>query len=214
VVAIDLGFHGLALKADGTVVGWGHNAYGQATPPAGLTGVAAIGARAHDSLALKADGTVVAWGYGVYGQTNVPAGLTGVVAIAAGGYHNLALVAGAPTYEFVGFFQPVDNLVWNRAKAGQAIPVKFSLAGDQGLDLFTPGFPKAVQAACPGAGTPIDPIETYAIAAGGSALSYDALSDEYSYVWKTERSWGGKCFRFELGLHDGSNHTFETQFTK
>src|SRR3990172_5885527 len=146
VVAIDLGLHGLALKADGTVVGWGHNAYGQATPPAGLTGAVAIGARAHDSLALKADGTVVAWGYNAYGQADVPAGLTGVVAIAAGGYHNLALVH---PYDFAGFFQPIDNLVWNTAKAGQAIPIKFSLAGDQGLGLFAPGFPKAVGVACP-----------------------------------------------------------------
>src|SRR6187401_3552830 len=31
--------HGLALKADGTVVGWGYNAQQQASPPAGLSGV-------------------------------------------------------------------------------------------------------------------------------------------------------------------------------
>ena len=36
--------HSLALKRDGTVVGWGANNAGQATPPAGLTGVLAIAA--------------------------------------------------------------------------------------------------------------------------------------------------------------------------
>jgi len=210
VVAIAAGdAASLALKADGTVVGWGFGQYGADVPP-GLTDVVAIDLGLH-GLALKADGTVVGWGHNAYGQATPPAGLTGVVAIAAGGYHNLALVQ---PYDFAGFFQPIDNLVWNTAKAGQAIPIKFSLAGDQGLGLFAPGFPKAVGVACPSAGTPSDPIGTYIYAAGGSALSYDALSDEYSYVWKTPRSWGGQCVRVELGLRDGSSHTFEIQFTK
>jgi hypothetical protein len=38
-------------------------------------------------------------------------------------------------YNFSGFFQPVDNLpTLNIAKAGSAIPVKFSLGGDQGSE--------------------------------------------------------------------------------
>ena len=55
-------YHNLALKNDGTVVAWGENCYGQATVPAGLSGVVAIAAGALHSLALKNDGTVVAWG--------------------------------------------------------------------------------------------------------------------------------------------------------
>ena len=51
-------------------------------------------------------------------------------------------------YDFGGFFSPVDNPdVLNRAKAGSAIPVKFSLGGDQGLDIFAEAdgssFPKS-----------------------------------------------------------------------
>ena len=86
-------YYSLALKADGTVVGWGDNSYGQTNIPAGLTNVVAIAAGDYHSLALKADGTVVGWGDNSYGQTNIPAGLTNVVAIAAGGYHSLALKA-------------------------------------------------------------------------------------------------------------------------
>jgi hypothetical protein len=56
------GDHMLALKADGTVVGWGLNDFGQATPPADLKDVVAISGGGAYSMALKADGTVVAWG--------------------------------------------------------------------------------------------------------------------------------------------------------
>ena len=47
-------------------------------------------------------------------------------------------------YNFSGFFQPVDNLpTLNAVKAGQAIPVKFSLNGDQGLSIFAAGYPRS-----------------------------------------------------------------------
>jgi hypothetical protein len=45
---------GLALKSDGTVVGWGANDWYQATPPARLTNVVAIAAGGDHSLALVA----------------------------------------------------------------------------------------------------------------------------------------------------------------
>ena len=87
----------MALKADGTVVAWGDNTYGQTNVPQPATNVVAIAAGAYHGLALKADGTVVAWGANVNGQTNVPVWLTNVVAIAAGGNHNLALMSGEGT---------------------------------------------------------------------------------------------------------------------
>ena len=80
-----------SAKGDGTVVGWGYNYYGQASPPSGLTGVKAIAAGQHHSLALKSDGTVVAWGWNDSGQASPPSGLTDVQAIDAGDYHSLAL---------------------------------------------------------------------------------------------------------------------------
>jgi alpha-tubulin suppressor-like RCC1 family protein len=94
VVAIAAGdVHSLALKADGTVVGWGDNEFGQATIPAGLSNVVAIAAGSYHSLALKADGTVVGWGDNEYGETTIPAGLSNVVAIAAGKGYSLFLTA-------------------------------------------------------------------------------------------------------------------------
>ena len=94
VVAIAAGYyHSLALRADGTVVGWGNNSDGQTTIPASATNVVAIAAGGWHSLALRRNGTVVSWGRNNRGQRTIPASATNVVAIAAGYYHSLALRA-------------------------------------------------------------------------------------------------------------------------
>ena len=84
-------YHCLSIKPDGTVAAWGDNEYGEASVPAGLTGVVAVSAGFYHSLALKSNGTVVAWGLNSNGQTSVPADLSSVVAISAGAYFSLAL---------------------------------------------------------------------------------------------------------------------------
>ena len=75
----------LALRTDGTVVGWGVNTVGQATPPTGLSGVVAIAAANQHALALRSDGTVIGWGDNYHGASTPPAGLDGVIAIDASG---------------------------------------------------------------------------------------------------------------------------------
>ncbi len=95
-IMIDTGAaHGVALLADGTVVVWGHNGYGQQEVPAGLTGVTAIAAGAYHTLALKSDKTVVGWGgEGTYGQGEVPAGVNDAIGVAAGGFFSAILHEG------------------------------------------------------------------------------------------------------------------------
>jgi flagellin-like hook-associated protein FlgL len=64
----------LALKSDGTVVGWGNDTSGQSSVPlSAQSGVTAIAAGSLHSLALKDDGSVIAWGSNTSGQTSVPA---------------------------------------------------------------------------------------------------------------------------------------------
>jgi Regulator of chromosome condensation (RCC1) repeat len=190
-----------ATAGAGTVVGWGSNSSGQASPPAGLTGVTAIAAGDSHSLALKSDGTVVAWGFNGWGQTDVPAGLSGVVAIAAGADHSLALQG--PRYAWAGFSSPVANPpAVNPVTAGRAIPVTFSLGGDQGLDIFRSGYPASAAYPC-GGSTPADATEP-TVTAGASGLSYDPATDRYTYVWKTDKAWAGTCRALVIRLADGS----------
>ncbi|HOY57499.1 MAG TPA: hypothetical protein PK640_05085 [Verrucomicrobiota bacterium] len=84
--------YSLGLRADGTVLAWGVNNFGQCSVPTGLSGAVDIAAGHRHGLALTTSGGVVAWGWNVYGQTNVPSpALNHVETIAAGGTHSLAL---------------------------------------------------------------------------------------------------------------------------
>jgi Domain of unknown function (DUF4082) len=106
-----------------------------------------------------------------------------------------------PSYSYTGFSQPVDNDVLNKSKAGSAIPVKFSLGGDEGLGILNAGYPKVTQITCD-ASEEVDAIEE-TVTASVSGLTYDPYTDQYVYVWKTNKAWGGKCYRFDLGLKTG-----------
>jgi len=123
-------------------------------------------------------------------------------------------------YDFNGFFPPIENPgvdgnVINVAKAGRAIPVKFSLDGDQGLEIFEVEYgveyPRSVEFVC---GLP-DPN---AIAlegtdtAGKSNLSYDDDANQYIYVWKTEKGWADTCRQLVVKLIDGTYHRANFMF--
>jgi alpha-tubulin suppressor-like RCC1 family protein len=83
--------HTLALKADGTVVGWGWPIPDEALALASVTDAKAITVARHHGMLLRSNSTVVAWGEGNFGENTVPSGLSNIVAIAAGARHNLAV---------------------------------------------------------------------------------------------------------------------------
>ncbi len=114
------------------------------------------------------------------------------------------------SYRFGGLRDPVDAGVLNVAKAGSAIPVKFSLSGNAGLDIFTDGYPTSRAITCT-SGLPTDLIEE-TTTANGSGLKYEAGSDQYNYVWKTNKAWAGTCRELMLELADGSSRTARFAF--
>jgi hypothetical protein len=116
-------------------------------------------------------------------------------------------------YDFRGFFRPVDNPpTVNVVKAGSAVPVKFSLGNDYGLDIFAEGYPQSGRVANdPNAA--MDNIEV-TVSAGSSGLSYDAAAKQYTYVWKSSKEWAGTSRQLIVKLEDGTEHIAFFKFTK
>jgi alpha-tubulin suppressor-like RCC1 family protein len=121
IVAIAAGaFHGLALKADGTVWGWGRNSAGEVgdgtttdrygvVQVVNLANVVTIAAGGDLSIAIKRDGTLWAWGYSNVSYGVVPveiAALRGTTAACIGGY-NFALAV------------QTNGMPWHRLDLGQ-----------------------------------------------------------------------------------------------
>jgi uncharacterized protein len=108
-------------------------------------------------------------------------------------------------YRFTGFFSPVSNApTVNTVNAGQTVAVKFSLNGNHGLNIFATGSPTIELTSCTtGASLGVVPTVT----AGGSSLSYDPSTDQYTYPWKTDRSWAGRCGRLVVTFNDGTTQS-------
>jgi hypothetical protein len=118
-----------------------------------------------------------------------------------------------PPFLFSGFFAPVDNPpVLNQVKAGQAIPVTFSLGGNEGLEIFMPDSPVSQKIGCDTT-APVDAIET-TVTAGSSSLTYNPSTDQYTYVWKTDKAWANTCRQLLVQLLDGIAHMANFKFTK
>ena len=168
----------LALRADGTVVGWGSNQVGGArgsegpVPPPGsgpvlvggqpLSNVVSIAAGTSFGLALKPDGRLVAWG-----RNKVPAGLSNVVAIAARSFFSVALKRDGTVASWASIL-PVESVV----PAGLSNVVAVACGGDDyersmvlkrdgTVGVWTVGIPREEA-------VPPEVTDVVAIAAGGS----------------------------------------------
>jgi hypothetical protein len=114
-------------------------------------------------------------------------------------------------YLFTGFFSPISNLpVVNTVKAGSAIPIKFSLSGNKGLNIFADDFPASGVVTCNSNAPAVDLSEIDT--PGNSGLSYSAGSDQYHYNWKTLKAWEGTCRQLVVKLNDGTEHRANFKF--
>jgi alpha-tubulin suppressor-like RCC1 family protein len=99
--------HSLALKADGTLQGWGDDLSAQTDFPPGSKYVAIACGRNH-SLALQSNGIVLATGDDTYGQIDVPSSLSNAVAVACGWYHSLVLKSDGTVQSWGTSTNPAD----------------------------------------------------------------------------------------------------------
>jgi uncharacterized repeat protein (TIGR01451 family) len=106
------------------------------------------------------------------------------------------------TYNWSGFFPPIqDAPVMNQANAGSQIPLKFSLGGNFGTDVFADGFPQQQQFNCTtlapiGSSTPLPP--------NGFSFNFNGGTNQYNFNWKSDPNWAGQCHQISLKLNDGT----------
>lgn len=108
-------------------------------------------------------------------------------------------------YPFSGFLAPVKSPPQlNRVKAGRIVPVRFTIGGNQGLNIFAPGYPKVVPINC-GTRQPVDinvdldPTERSAT----TSLIYNRITGRYIYLWRTDTAWANTCQQLVLKFNDG-----------
>jgi len=120
-------------------------------------------------------------------------------------------VSYAVGYKFAGFYPPVINPpATNKNEAGDTIPLKFSLGGNQGLGILAAGYPISTPIACSGKKLASASLATAESHAG---LTYNSTTGLYTYTWKTNKAWMGTCRQFVLQLTDGSTHVANFAFT-
>jgi hypothetical protein len=114
---------------------------------------------------------------------------------------------GALDYALEGPYAPVDPFpTVNTVKAGSAVPVKFRLGGDRGLDVFADGYPDTEVVACGGSADAIEQT----VAATGASLTYDTTTATYTYVWRSTKGATG-CRDLVLHFRDGTELTARFQ---
>ena len=108
-------------------------------------------------------------------------------------------------YDFSGFDTPVDaNGAMADAKAGEPVPLKFSLNGNRGLAVVTSVTWRTASCAdwTPGSQQ-----------AAGGQLSYAPSSARYTDTVSTAKSSKGSCRILTLELADGTQHAVRVTFT-
>jgi CSLREA domain-containing protein len=119
---------------------------------------------------------------------------------------------GAYEANYRGFLPPINNVRTTPIHPGAGVPVQFTLGGFRGLDIFAPGSPNSVRITCPLSAGSGDVLLTDT--PGNSGLSYDATTDTYTYVWKTDKAWAGTCRRLVVSFGDGSVRTADFAFVR
>jgi TolB protein len=110
-------------------------------------------------------------------------------------------------WPFAGFFSPFDGAL-NSARAGDTLPLRFSLSGYQGLDVLEPGWPQFDPVACDSS------VQLDSGHAATGTLEYNGKLDRYTYNWASPKVLAGSCAQVVLKLRDGTLHRVSFRFGK
>jgi hypothetical protein len=112
-------------------------------------------------------------------------------------------------------FSLVPRAAWRgsaptAAEAGNVVPVEFRVGGYRGLDVLSPKAPISIAVDC-------DSRSPRTVASPPSApskgvLTYDWLTDTYTFWWPRAEVWVGTCRKLILELDDGTVHPVMVSF--
>jgi 6-phosphogluconolactonase (cycloisomerase 2 family) len=113
-----------------------------------------------------------------------------------------------PVLAFLGFRGPIHD--GSVVRAGDTLPIGFSLGGFHGLDVLAVDSPSSVQVDCadPGAPTGGSPARSE----GDRGLRFSQWTGNYYFKWQTDKAWAGTCRAFVLTLADGSVQRLTVSF--
>jgi hypothetical protein len=107
-------------------------------------------------------------------------------------------------YDFAGFASPAAAYPTAvSVKAGEVIPLKFSLHGNQGTNIFAAGSPGWM---------PCGALD--GSSAAGGTLSYNSSADRYTFLAGTAKAWAGTCRDLVVTFRDGTTRRARFTFTK
>ena len=128
IIAISAGqMHTCGLKADGGLVCWGDDSYGQSASPAGR--FLSVSTNNAHTCGVKADGSVSCWGYNWQGQVSGTPSLNHVPATASHPGPYLSVSAGG--YHSCGLKDDGSIACWGAGKADAGVWPNFGQAIDQ-----------------------------------------------------------------------------------
>lgn len=128
------------------------------------------------------------------------------------GFANVGTTLTIPHYEFSGFTGPnIHQGAPTSSKAGQTIPLRFSLGKAWGTDVLVDGSPTVQHVSCR-TGDAIGESSAAATLPNGT-LKYNRGIALYEWTWVTSKSWADTCQQLTFDFNDGDSASIVVEFS-
>ena len=125
------------------------------------------------------------------------------------GHSSVATCTYNVIWDFRGFRAPLRaHPSLTSIAAASLVNVVFSLDGDQGLDVFAPGYPASAPIVCSSS----DLLDAGEPAVTPGPLAFQASTGQYTYKWDSRPEWRGTCRQLIVKLRDGTFHRANVEF--